>query len=145
MGADAFQADILSILATQVALLTVFFSVLKAQTTSRLFFFLVRLAKCTRHENTAENRELKQPRRRPQRRLQKNNKFMIKTTALYVHHAFQYIFLTSTARLRRETSEFDALRWLHGTIYIFSLKSHFFFAHFSIYQYYHCNIFKMFR
>ena len=29
---------------------------------------------------------------------------MIKTTALHVHHAFQYISLTSTARLRRETS-----------------------------------------
>ena len=29
---------------------------------------------------------------------------MVKTTALHVHHAFQYISLTSTARLRRETS-----------------------------------------
>ena len=26
-------------------------------------------------------------------------------TALHVHHAFQYISLTSTARLRRETSQ----------------------------------------
>ena len=29
---------------------------------------------------------------------------MIKTTALHVHHAFKYISLTSTVRLRRETS-----------------------------------------
>ena len=33
-------------------------------------------------------RELKQLRRRPQQRLQKNNSLMIKTTALQVHHAF---------------------------------------------------------
>ena len=32
-----------------------------------------------------------------------------KTTALHVHHAFWYISLTSTARLRRETSYFDVL------------------------------------
>ena len=50
-------------------------------------------------------RELKQLRRRPQRRLQKNKGgLMIKTTALHVHHAFKYISLTSKARLRRETS-----------------------------------------
>ena len=51
-------------------------------------------------------RELKQLRRRrpPQRRLQKTIGLMIKTTALHVYHAFQYISLTSTARLRRETS-----------------------------------------
>ena len=30
--------------------------------------------------------------------------FMIKTTALHVHHALKYISLTSTVRLRRETS-----------------------------------------
>ena len=34
---------------------------------------------------------------------------MIKTTALHVHHSFLYISLTSTARLRRETSLFDVL------------------------------------
>ena len=34
---------------------------------------------------------------------------MIKTTAPHVHHAFWYISLTSTARLRRETSYFDVL------------------------------------
>ena len=33
--------------------------------------------------------------------------FMCKTTALHVHHAFQYISLTSTARLRREASLCD--------------------------------------
>ena len=49
-------------------------------------------------------RELKQLRRRPQRRLQRTIGLMIKTTALHVYHAFQYISLTSTARLRRETS-----------------------------------------
>ena len=50
-------------------------------------------------------RELKQLRRRPQRRLQKTKgSLMIKTTALHVHHAFKYISLTSTARLRRKTS-----------------------------------------
>ena len=34
--------------------------------------------------------------------------FMRKTTALHVHHAW-YISLTSTARLRRETSQCDVL------------------------------------
>ena len=34
---------------------------------------------------------------------------MSKTTALHVHHAFRYISLTSTARLRRETSQCDVL------------------------------------
>ena len=55
-------------------------------------------------------RDLKQPRRR--RRLQQRQKtigFMAKTTALHVHHAFQYISLTSIARLRRETSQCDVL------------------------------------
>ena len=32
---------------------------------------------------------------------------MCKTTALHVHHAFQYISLTSAARLRREASQCD--------------------------------------
>ena len=44
---------------------------------------------------------LKQPRQRPSI---KKGGFMSKTKALHVHHAFQYISLTSTARLRRETS-----------------------------------------
>ena len=35
---------------------------------------------------------------------------MIKTTALHVHHAFYYIYLTSTTRLWSETSLFDVLR-----------------------------------
>ena len=38
MGADAFQADILSILATQVALLTVFFSLESVDYQQTLFF-----------------------------------------------------------------------------------------------------------
>ena len=49
------------------------------------------------------NRELKQLRLR-RRQLQKSIGLMIKTTALHVHYSFQYISLTSTARLRRETS-----------------------------------------
>ena len=43
--------------------------------------------------------------------------FMSKTTALHVYHAFWYISLTSTARLRRETSQRDVLwrtyAWTH--------------------------------
>ena len=35
--------------------------------------------------------------------------FMSKTNALHVHHASYYISLTSTARLRRETSQCDVL------------------------------------
>ena len=35
---------------------------------------------------------------------QKTIGLVIKTTPLYVRHAFQYISLTSTARLRRESS-----------------------------------------
>ena len=42
--------------------------------------------------------------------------FMSKTTALHVHHAFKYISLTSTARLRRETSQCDVL-WRTRTYY----------------------------
>ena len=50
-------------------------------------------------------KELKQPRRRPQRRFQKKQLgLMIKTIALHSHHAFKYISLTFTARLRRENS-----------------------------------------
>ena len=52
--------------------------------------------------NNREVKQLKRPRRR--RQLQKTIGLMIKTTALHVHHAFKYISLTSTARLRRETS-----------------------------------------
>ena len=55
------------------------------------------------------NRELKQVRRRPQGQLQKTIDFISKTTVLHVHHAFQYISLTATARLRRETSKCDVL------------------------------------
>lgn len=40
MGADAFQADILSILATQVALLTVFFFSLESVDYEQTLFFL---------------------------------------------------------------------------------------------------------
>ena len=40
--------------------------------------------------------------------------FLSKTTVLHVHHAFQYISLTSTAGLRRETSLCDVL-WRTGT------------------------------
>ena len=39
-------------------------------------------------DDDCDNRELKQLRRRPQRRLQKTIGLMIKTTALHVHHAF---------------------------------------------------------
>ena len=39
--------------------------------------------------------------------VQKTIVFMFKTTALHEHHAFQYIYLTSTARLRREASLCD--------------------------------------
>ena len=41
---------------------------------------------------------------------------MSKTTALHVHHAFQYISLMSTAQLRRETSLGDVL-WRTWTYY----------------------------
>ena len=34
---------------------------------------------------------------------------MIKTTALHLHHAFLFISLTSTARIRREISQFAVL------------------------------------
>ena len=54
------------------------------------------------------NSELKQLRRRPQRRLQKTIGLMSNSSAR-VHHAFKYISLTSTARLRRETYTFDVL------------------------------------
>ena len=53
-------------------------------------------------------RELKQlPRRQRQR--QKTIGFMSKTTALQMHQALYYIALTSTARLRRETSQHNGL------------------------------------
>ena len=51
---------------------------------------------------------LKQLWRRLQSQRKKKNKtivFMSKTTALHVHHTSQYISLTSTERLRRETSQ----------------------------------------
>ena len=50
--------------------------------------------------------DLKQLRQRWQQQCQKTIGFMTKTTALklYVHHAFQYISLTSTSPLRRKTS-----------------------------------------
>ena len=54
------------------------------------------------------NSELKQLRRRPQRRLQKTIGLMSNSSAR-AHHAFKYISLTSTARLRRETFTFDVL------------------------------------
>ena len=50
------------------------------------------------------NRECRELRRRKQRQGQKTGGFISKTTALHVHRAFQYISLTSTARLRLETS-----------------------------------------
>ena len=56
------------------------------------------------------NRDLKQRRPRRQQQRQKTIGFMSKTTALHVHHAFQYISLTSSAWLRRETSQCDVLR-----------------------------------
>ena len=49
--------------------------------------------------------ELKQLRRQRQKTIG----FMSKTTALHVHQALQYISLTSTARLRRETSQRNVL------------------------------------
>ena len=52
--------------------------------------------------------ELKQLRRQQQRK--KTIGFMSKTTALHVQHAFLYISMTFTARLRRETSQCDVLR-----------------------------------
>ena len=53
-------------------------------------------------------RELKQlPRRQRQR--QKTIGFMSKTTVLHVHQALSYIALTSTAPLRRETSQHNVL------------------------------------
>ena len=54
-----------------------------------------------------ENWKLKQPPRRRQRQRQKTIGFMSKTTGLHVHHVFFFLVnfsLTSTARLRRETS-----------------------------------------
>ena len=54
--------------------------------------------------NNQDNRDLK---RRRQQQRQKTIVFMCKTTALHVHHAFQYISLTSAARLRREASQCD--------------------------------------
>ena len=47
-------------------------------------------------------KQLRQRRRR-RRQLQKTIGLMTETTAPHVHHAFYYISLTSTARLRRET------------------------------------------
>ena len=46
-----------------------------------------------------------------------------KTTALHVHHAFKYISLTSTARLRRETSQCDVLctTWTYYDNFPFSI------------------------
>ena len=57
------------------------------------------------------NSELKQLRRRPQRRLQKKKRFNDQNdSSARVHHTFKYISLMSTARLRSETSyTFDAL------------------------------------
>ena len=57
------------------------------------------------------NSELKQLRRRPRRQLQKNNRFNDQNdSSARVHHAFKYISLMSTVRLRSETSyTFDAL------------------------------------
>ena len=57
------------------------------------------------------NSELKQLRRRPQRRLQKKKRFNDQNdSSARVHHAFKYISLMSTTRLRSETSyTFDAL------------------------------------
>ena len=43
------------------------------------------------------------------RQRQKTIGFMSKTTALHVHQALKYISLTSTARLRRETSQRNVL------------------------------------
>ena len=71
---------------------------------------------CQRFEPRTQNtslcrpcvlRELKQLRRLRQR--QKTIGFMSKTTALHVHQALKYISLTSTARLRRETSQRNVL------------------------------------
>ena len=66
--------------------------------------------------NNQDNRDLKQRPRRQQHQRQKTSVFMCKTTALHVHHAFQYISLTSTARLRRETSQCDVI-WRTWTYY----------------------------
>ena len=48
---------------------------------------------------------------------------MSKTTALHEHHAFQYISLTSTARLRRETSQSDVwcTTWTYYDNFPFSI------------------------
>ena len=48
-------------------------------------------------------------RRRQRQRQKKPIGFMSKTTALHVRHALKYISLTSTARLRRKTSQCDFL------------------------------------
>ena len=61
-------------------------------------------------------RDLKQRRRRTTTTTSLTIGFMSKTTALHVHHAFKYISLTSTARLRRETSQCDVL-WRTRTYY----------------------------
>ena len=55
-------------------------------------------------EDSDHTRKLKQLRRRRREQLQRTTGLMIKTTALYVDHAFKYISLTSTARVRCETS-----------------------------------------
>ena len=56
-----------------------------------------------RSSNLSEHTRTELKRRRQQQR-QKTIGFMSKTTALHVHHAFYFISLTSTVRLRRETS-----------------------------------------
>ena len=61
-------------------------------------------------------RDLKQRGRRRTTTTSLTIGFMSKTTALHVHHAFKYISLTSTARLRRETSQCDVL-WRTRTYY----------------------------
>ena len=53
-------------------------------------------------------RELKQLRRRQGQR-KKTIGFIRKTTTLHVHHVFEYISMTSTAPLPRETSQFEVL------------------------------------
>ena len=71
---------------------------------------------------TLDNWDLKQLRRRRQQQRQKTIGFMTKTTTLHVHHAFQYISLTSTtAQLRREISQCDVIwrTWTYGDKFSF--------------------------
>ena len=86
------------------------FVLYKKFNTNKLYYFV------SSHDKTRQLRQRRQRPRQQQQQRQKTIGFMSKTTALHVHHAFWYISLTSTARLRRETSQCDVL-WRTRTYY----------------------------